>query len=287
MSLVQPAPSFPQQPQGPNPFPVGAPGGQFVVPQRRGTRVQPGSAASEDTARPTKRRPIIGLPGPRHDRHLVTPDEILAFSFPVDDDGIVIGVSQDGYPAVLGLFRRTALNITYVGGLYLAQIVALRAAATGARVVAETARPQAWAALAQPSSTGQPVVSLAQPGAMLPQKASVHSPVLVIRDYGAFPPPSALGAKPWQTVFTLLPYLPPESAGLLVDADVVAVQRLSPQEVEIAMAAAGLPPEDRTVLPQLPDDITLWAAHGARQYVRLNPTQMETGILGQPRRFDQ
>ncbi|WP_267593907.1 hypothetical protein [Carbonactinospora thermoautotrophica] len=283
MSLVQPAPSFPQQPQSSSPFPVDGGG----MPQRGGTRIQQGSAVQDDAARPTKRRPVIGLPGPRHDQHVLTPDEVLAFSFPVNDDGVVIGIGQDGHPAVLGLFRQTALNIAYVGSLYLAQIIALRAAATGARVVAETARPQAWAALAQPPNTAQPIVSLAQPGAMMPQKASVHSPLLVIRDCGALPSPSALGAKPWQTVFTLLPYLRPESAGLLVDADVVGTQRLSPQEVEIITSAVELPPEDRIALPQLPDDVTLWLARGARQYAQLNPTQIEVGMLGQPRRFDQ
>ncbi|KWX09369.1 hypothetical protein TR74_10010, partial [Carbonactinospora thermoautotrophica] len=74
MSLVQPAPSFPQQPQSSSPFPVDSGG----VPQRGGTRIQQGSAVQDDAARPTKRRPVIGLPGPRHDQHVLTPDEVLA-----------------------------------------------------------------------------------------------------------------------------------------------------------------------------------------------------------------
>ncbi len=73
---------------------------------------------------------------------------------------MVIGVDAEGRPAVLGINRPVPYDVALIGGLWTAQVLALRAAATGARVAVETGRAQAWTALAQAAGGGQPCITL-------------------------------------------------------------------------------------------------------------------------------
>lgn len=90
----------------------------------------------------------FGLIGPRRERQSVSLDQLAALALPVGDDGMVIGVDAHGRPAVLGINRPTPYDVTLIGGLWTAQVLALRAAATGARIVVETGRAQTWTGLA-------------------------------------------------------------------------------------------------------------------------------------------
>lgn len=231
-------------------------------------------------------RPGFGLRGPRREQHVITADDLGALAFPVGDDGVVIGTDRDNQPAVLGLFRPTAYDLLLVGGIWLAQIVALRAAATGARVAIETGRPQLWAPLAQAAGGGQPCVTVHQGGRLGAQGASVGSPVLVVRDLGAKPPRSRLAAAPWQSTLTLLPWLGANAPRLLNAADLVAVQRVSPQESDLMGRILSFDLPTVEALPTLPDHVALWATRMQRQYVGTNPGEAEAQILGGPRRID-
>lgn len=248
------------------------------------------SAAPQQAAEQSRPRPRIlpgfGLRGPRREKHVLTTADLSALSFPVGDDGVVIGVDPDRRPAVLGLFRPTAYDVVLVGGVWTAQVIALRAASIGARIAVETARPQLWAAMAQAAGGGQPCVTVHQVGRLGPQGASVTSPVLVVRDLGARPPRSRLSAAPWQTTLTLLPYLGPNAARVLNAADLVGVQRVMPQEAELIGRVLSLPEPDVTSLPTLGEDITLWSTRMRRQYVRTVAGQAEQQVLGGPRRMD-
>lgn len=234
--------------------------------------------------RPPRR--MIGLPGPRHAQHTVTVEELALFNVPVNDDGVVIGATSDGLPAVLGLFRRSAHHLVCIGGTYVPQLLALRAAATGARVAVETARGSAWASLAQAAGGGQQCITVHTLGRMGPQGASVQSPVLVIRDCGALPPPSQLGQAPWLTTLTLLPYLEDEAVEMVSTADVVCLQRLNSQEIEKLSGPLALSYGEEHGLRDQPDDVTFWVGDETHQRVRLQPSQIELGMLGQPRRHD-
>lgn len=241
---------------------------------------------AEDQARMLRIRPGFGLRGPRRERHVLSPEDLGALSFPVGDDGVVIGVDPQQQPAVLGLFRPTSYELVLVGGMWTAQIIALRAAATGARIAVETGRPQAWAPMAQAAGGGQPCVTIHQVGRLGAQGASVASPVLVVRDLGARPPRSRLSAAPWQTTLTLLPYLGPNATRVLNAADLVGIQRVSPQETEILARVLSLGEQDIAALPTLGDNITLWATRMRRQFVMTNPGEAEAQVLGLPRRMD-
>jgi len=234
-----------------------------------------------------RRLPGFGLLGPRRDSHLLGATELAALSLPLGDDGVVIGAdATTGEPSVIGLFRPTPYEVVLVGGAWAARLLALRAAATGARVAVETARADLWAPLAQAAGGGQPCVTVHQVGRIGPQGPSVSAPVLVVRDCGARPPRSRLASSPWQTTLTLLPFVAPNADRLLSAADLVGVQRISPDEAAAVARALALPAADTQALPALPDNAALWSARGNRRYVVAQPVAAEEQLLGPARRVD-
>jgi hypothetical protein len=110
--------------------------------------------------------------------------------------------------------------------------------------------------------------------------------VLLIRDCGARPPRGSQPRLPWQTTLTLLPYLDPGYGSQLMNVDLLALQRISPHESQVAARIVRLGGEDVKALPGLADELTLWCARRGRQYVRSVPTEWESGLLGAPRRVD-
>jgi hypothetical protein len=237
-------------------------------------------------ARPPKAQEqfLVPVRGPRHERHLLTADELNALALPVGDDGVVIGTDPANQPAVLNLFRPKATELALVGGSYLVRLLALRAAATGARIVVETARPDLWGPLAQNAGGGQQVVTIVPVRRVGALGASPTAPVLLIRDCGARPPKQSAPKTAWQSTLTLLPFLDPGYASQLYNVDLLALQRISPNEAQLAARVARITPEDVRALPTLLDELTLWCARRGRQYVYTAPTQMELGLFGPPQR---
>ncbi|WP_438272447.1 hypothetical protein [Streptomyces bobili] len=246
----------------------------------------PGSPATSDSPGRRLLRAGFGLVGPRHARHSVSVEQLGALALPIGDDGVVIGVDAEGRPAVLGLNRPTPYDVVLIGGLWTAQVLALRAAATGARVAVETGRPQAWAQMVHAMGGGQNGLAVYEVGRVPPQGASAGTPVLVVRDCGMRPPRGRVASGPWQAVLTLLPYLSPVAPRLLRQARLVGVQRISPDESAELGRALTLPRADVDALPTLADGFTLWCADRDRQYVMTQPTDAEIGLLGTPRRMD-
>ncbi|WP_411107644.1 hypothetical protein [Streptomyces sp. cmx-4-9] len=228
----------------------------------------------------------FGLVGPRRERHVVPAADLDLLAVPVGDDGVVIGVDAEGRPAVLGVNRPTAYEVTLIGGLWTAQVLALRTAATGARVAVETGRGPAWSGLARAAGGGQQCVTLHEVGRVPPQGASAGSPVLVVRDCGMRPPRGRMVAGPWQSVLTLLPYLSPTAPRLLQQSSLVGVQRVSPDEAERIGGLMNLPRPAVDSLPTLGDGVTLWCTRRDRQFVMTQGTEAETGLLGPARRID-
>lgn len=228
----------------------------------------------------------FGLIGPRHGRHALSVEQFDSLALPVGDDGVVIGVDSENRPAVLGINRPTPYDVVLIGGLWTAQVLALRAAATGARVAVETGRAQAWMQLVHAMGGGQNGLAVYDVGRVPPQGASAGGPVLVVRDCGMRPPRGRVVAGPWQAVLTLLPYLSPVAPRLIRQARLVGVQRVSPDEAAELGRTMALPRTDVEALPTLADGVTLWCADRDRQYVMTQPTDAETGLLGTPRRMD-
>ncbi|GAA2729836.1 hypothetical protein [Streptomyces nogalater] len=228
----------------------------------------------------------LGLIGPRHGRHGLPARHLDALALPIGDDGVVAGVDAEGQPAVLGINRPTPYDVVLIGGLWTAQVLALRSAATGARVAVETGRPQAWMQMVHAMGGGQNGLSVYDVGRVPPQGASAGTPVLVVRDCGMRPPRGRVVSGPWQSVLTLLPYLSPVAPRLLRQARLAGIQRVSPDEAAELGRTMGLSRTEVESLPALPDGVTLWCTDRDRQYVLTQPTDAETGLLGTPRRMD-
>ncbi|MFE4171930.1 hypothetical protein ACFRR7_07705 [Streptomyces sp. NPDC056909] len=243
----------------------------------------PARGAARSGGRP---RIGFGLIGPRRERHALSAEQLEAFALPVGDDGMVIGVDPGNRPAVLGINRPTPYDVTLIGGLWTAQVLVLRAAATGARIAVETGRAQAWTALAQAAGGGQPCVTLHDVGRVPPQGASAGSPVVVVRDCGMRPPRGRVVSAPWQSVMTLLPYLSPVAPRLMEKSGLVGVQRVSPDEAAQIGRIMSLPRAETEALSTLADGVTLWCTARDRQFVMVQATDAETGLLGSARRMD-
>ncbi|MFF5565059.1 hypothetical protein ACFY7Z_00105 [Streptomyces sp. NPDC012623] len=227
-----------------------------------------------------------GLRGPRHAGHTMAVDHLGALALPVGDDGVVLGDDAEGRQQLVGFHRSTPYDVLLIGGLWSAQVLALRAAGTGARVAVETGRPQAWTTLAQAAGAGLECITLHEVGRVPPMGATVGSPVVVIRDCGMRPPRGRVVSAPWQSVMTLLPYLSPVAPRLMRDSTLVGVQRISPQEAEQTSRILGLSRAESEALPTLADGVTLWCAGRERHWVMTSPTDAETGLLGVARRMD-
>lgn len=235
---------------------------------------------------PRPRRPGFGLRGPRHLRHTVAVEELAAIGVPLGDDGVVIGTDAQRQPAVLGLSRRTAYDVLLIGGLWTAQIVALRAAGTGARVAVETGRAHVWTPLVRAAGAEQQCITLHEVGHVPSLGPSVSSPVVIIRDCGMKPPRGRVTSAPWQSVMTLLPYLSPAAPRLLQTSSLVGIQRVSPDEAAHLSRSMRLPREETETLSTLGDGVTLWCTRKDRNYSLTQPTDAESGLLGNARRLD-
>ncbi|WOX21758.1 hypothetical protein [Streptomyces solicathayae] len=229
-----------------------------------------------------------GLVGPRHGRHAVPVDGWDALALPLGDDGVVVGVDPGGEPAVLGLNRPSPYDITLVGGLWTAQVLALRAIGAGTRVAVETGRAAAWAPLtrAVADDDGPPWVTVHDVGRVPPLGASAGGPVVVVRDCGTRPPRGRVAPAPWQSVLTLLPHVSPVAPRLMEKSALVGVQRVSPDEAEQIGRIMGLPHTETETLSTLADGVTLWCTPRDRQLVKTQATDAESGLLGAARRMD-
>lgn len=226
------------------------------------------------------------LLGPRHAGHTVPADALGALTLPVGDDGVVIGDDAEGRPQLVGFHRSAPYDVLLIGGLWTAQVIALRAAGTGARVVVETGRAQAWTSLARTAGAGLECITLHDVGRVPPQGPTVGSPVVVVRDAGMRPPRGRVVSAPWQSVLTLLPYLSPVAPRLMRNSTLVGVQRVSPQEAGQIGRILGLTTSESEALPTLADGVTLWCAGRERHWVMTSPTDAESGLLGTARRMD-
>ncbi|MFF3982594.1 hypothetical protein [Streptomyces sp. NPDC001828] len=227
----------------------------------------------------------FGLIGPRHGRHILPTEQLDALALPIGDDGVAVGVDAEGRPAVLGVSRPTAYDIVLIGGLWTAQVLALRAAAAGMRVAVETGRPQAWERLTH-TAADRNGMSVHGVDRVPPLGASAGEPVLVVRDCGMRPPRGRVASAPWQAVLTLLPYVGPVAPRLVRQARLVGVQRVSPDEAAQLGRILNLPRTERDGLPTLADGMTLWCDERERSFAMTQATDTETGLLGKARRID-
>jgi hypothetical protein len=222
---------------------------------------------------------------------LVTPALLDAISPSGDRGGMVLGCSADNEPLSVSVLRPQPTRLVLVGGLYLAHQVALRAMATGARVVIATGRVAAWQLLIRAAGEGPDgrPTSLVQvcPRAQVElPRASEDAPLLVMHDGGALPQELFPPHSPWQTTAYLLPYLHPQASRTAIEADLVLLQRLPAEQAQLAAGIWRLPASMTKQLEGLTDDGVVALGPNLWLPLRLVTTPAEREILGPVRRQD-
>lgn len=216
---------------------------------------------------------------------LVTPGLLDAISLPADRGGMVLGCGPQDKPLSVSVLRALPTRLVCVSGLYLARQVALRAMATGARVLVATGRPAAWQQLRQaagesPDGHCAPLVEVCQLAPVELPRACADAPLLVVHDGGALPQELFGPRAPWQTTLYLLPYLHPQAEGIASNADLVLLQRLPVGQAQLAARMWRLPTPMVTQLAALTDDGVVALGPNLWLPLRLVTTPAEREILG-------
>ncbi len=112
-------------------------------------------------------------------------EHLDGLQLPIGTSGLMLGRNRHGNPVVIRLFRPEQTRALLVGGVPCAQLVALRAMALGARVVVQTARPQAWEPFVRGAAVPGESIAVVPPGrAFEIAPGSALHPLLVVVDIG-------------------------------------------------------------------------------------------------------
>jgi hypothetical protein len=189
--------------------------------------------------------------------------------------GVVLGTA-DGAPVPVPLFRSGSVAVLLVGGLPLAQVVALRTFATGARVDVLSARPDAWESVTRLATGGVEGLSVRSPGPAEP--GSPARPRLVVVDEEGSPA-GPRTAAPWTCVLTVVERLTARQADALGAVDLVLARPLSAPEARIAAAALANPAAERA-LAAVPAGMLGLAGRSRSRVLAPAQTSVERWLVG-------
>jgi type VII secretion protein EccE len=197
--------------------------------------------------------------------------------------GVVVGRDHPGAIAPVRLLRPQPTRVALVGGYWAARLVVLRSLAAGAMVEVITADPARWAGLADSAGVGARL-RLMRTGELAPPLVPMGSarPVVQINDAGRPMERPDLGG--WHTSLTIITTLTSNTAAAVADANVVLLQRLTPQEADTCVAALRLSPDASTKLQQLHDDMVVAVVAGDMHFLWFATTSVENDLLGPARR---
>lgn len=214
-----------------------------------------------------------GIPAPALD----------GLDLPVGASGLMVGTNRHGAPVTVRLFRAEATRTVLVGGVRLAQLVALRAMALGARIVVQTGRPAAWEPFVRGASAPGDTLTVVPPGRPLGGAIGTPlQPVLVVVDVG----PVAATPQPgpaWQASLVVRDELTPADADAVSRADLVLLQPLRPNEAATAATALGLG-ESAGWLTRIREDMVAVVNRRALRWAVLTTTPIEAQLVGRPTR---
>ncbi|MEU7865431.1 type VII secretion protein EccE [Dactylosporangium sp. NPDC049140] len=203
----------------------------------------------------------------------------------VGGEGVMIGINRRGEPMVVRLFRPEPTRATLIGGPRCAQLVVLRALATGARVVVQSSRPRAW----EPFQRGlgpSEALAVVPPGRLPePPPATATRPQLLVVDVGPVPARAALVPESaWRTVLFLRDELTTADVDLLIRSDLALLQPLSPHEAALAGDALGLGASESWLTKIDPEMLGVVVNRQTVRWTRLSTTPIELQLTGGPAR---
>ncbi|WP_432833890.1 type VII secretion protein EccE [Dactylosporangium sp. CA-092794] len=203
----------------------------------------------------------------------------------VGGEGLMLGVNRHGGPVVVRLFRPTPTRAALIGGLRCAQLVIVRALATGAHVAVQSARPQAWEPFQRGVGYAEPLTVL-PPGRLGdPPPPSATRPQLLVLDVG--PTPARANPIPesaWRTVLHIRDDLTSADTDLLARSDLALLQPLSPHEAALAGDALGLGSARRSLSRISGEMLGIVINRRTVRWAHMSATPIEHQLIGKPSR---
>ncbi len=210
-------------------------------------------------------------------------DQIDGLQLPISAAGLMLGANRHGSPMVIRLFRPEQTRALLVGGVRCAQLVALRAMALGARVIVQTARPQAWDPFVRGAAVPGESIAVVPPGRGIDitPGSAVH-PLLVVVDIGPVGPDTRPGAG-WQATLVVRDDFSPADVDAASRADLLVLQQLRPDEATLLGSALGLGEAAQWLTKIRPDMVGVVNRRAVR-WAALSQTPIEAQLIGPPDR---
>ena len=202
---------------------------------------------------------------------------------PVGTSGLMLGRNRHGSPVVARLFRPEQTRMLLVGGVRCAQLVSLRAMALGARVVVQTARPQAWEPFVRGAAVPGEAIAVVPPGrAVEIAPGSALHPLLIVVDVGPVGADNRPGAG-WQATLVVRDDFSPADIDVASRADLLIVQQLRGEEATLLGGALGLGDVAQWMTRIRPDMVGVVNRRAVR-WAALAETPIENQLIGTPSR---
>jgi hypothetical protein len=199
--------------------------------------------------------------------------------------GLVVGRDAEQVPVVAPFFRPEETHINLIGGVYLARLLVFRALALGTRVAVCTTRPQEWNGLGESATNRNDRLAVLHGDQPVTVDASQHSPALYVYDVGERGSQVNPVLGPWRTKLTVLPRLTNYADDITQNAHMTILQRLTPDEAQIARSSIRVNQEVLQWLQMLHDDMIAMLRKGQKEkYLWCAPTSIEAQMFGQPMR---
>jgi type VII secretion protein EccE len=214
----------------------------------------------------------------------VAADALDGLDLPIGSAGLMLGNNRHGAPVVARLFRPEQTRALLIGGVRCAQLVALRAMALGARVVVQTARPQAWEPFVRGAAVPGESIAVVPPGRALqiPPGTALH-PLLVVVDVGPVGPDTRPG-QGWQATLVVRDEFTAADVDVASRADLLILQPLRPDEATLAGSALGLGDAAQWLTRIRPDMVGVVNRRAVR-WAALSTTPIESQLIGPPVRI--
>ncbi|HEU4424841.1 MAG TPA: type VII secretion protein EccE [Pilimelia sp.] len=208
---------------------------------------------------------------------------LAGLDIPVGGAGLMAGTNRHGAPVLIRLFRREPTRALLVGGVRGAQLVVVRAMALGARIVVQTARPQAWEPFVRGVSAPGESITMTSPGRPVdgPPGTPLH-PLLVVVDVGPVGA-DGLPAGGWQATLIVRDDVAAVDTDALTRADLVMLQPLRPHEAAVVGPTLGLG-DAAEWLTRIRQDMIGVVNRRAVRWALLSPTPIELQLIGPPGR---
>ncbi len=200
---------------------------------------------------------------------------------PIGAAGLMVGSNRHGRPVVARFFRPEQTRALLVGGVRCAQLLALRAMALGARVVVQTARPQAWEPFVRGASVPGESIAVVPPGRAIEiMPGSALHPLFVVVDVGPVGADTRPGAG-WQATLVVRDEFTAADVDVATRADLLLLQPLRPDEATVLGVALGLG-DTAQWLTRIRADMVALVNRRSVRWAALAQTPIEAQLIGPP-----